>query len=398
MLDGSANETAINGRTMSVEDTDCGNSLGGSMDVKKMIGLIGAFYWVIMTVLIVPGAVVASFFTIMLPAMIIWLPLHNWIDHKLCRMVNDHWVSASHSFGLNVIEYGDDITQIANKRVLFMANHLGLIDHFVLMCAMYNKGTIAEKYLWVIYNIWKITPLGAMWLTHGNYFINGGAAQRERLLSQFREHLKNNYWKYDHRWLVIYPEGSRLFLIRESNARYAKKNGLKIFKNCALPRSSGVHAVFEVAGKRDDSIDKEMDVARCGLGGPVEYIVDCTLGYYKGDVPELGKYMTGDFPNNHSTVGIHYKIYPTKADWANEDKLREWLYDRFEEKDELLEYYYAKGEFPMNSNSPRRPIHFPFSRCVVVETFWIVLFYAHYYIWVKPFCLFIIRTVLSLFI
>lgn len=40
------------------------------------------------------------------------IPLHNWIDHKLCRMVNDHWVSASQSAGLNVIEYGDDISEV----------------------------------------------------------------------------------------------------------------------------------------------------------------------------------------------------------------------------------------------------------------------------------------------
>lgn len=63
------------------------------------------------------------------------------------------------------------------------------------------------QYLWVIFNIWKMTPLGAMWLTHGNYFINGGASKRERLLKQFREHLKDNYWKFDHRWIVMYPEG-----------------------------------------------------------------------------------------------------------------------------------------------------------------------------------------------
>uniref|UniRef100_A0A915A811 Phospholipid/glycerol acyltransferase domain-containing protein n=1 Tax=Parascaris univalens TaxID=6257 RepID=A0A915A811_PARUN len=398
MLDGSANETAIDGRTMSVEDAHCGSSLGGSMDVRKIIAFIGAFYWIVMTVLIVPGAVVASFFTIMLPAMLIWIPLHNWIDHKLCRMVNDHWVSASQSAGLNVIEYGDDISEIAEKRVLFLSNHLGLVDHFVLMCAMYNKGTIAEKYLWVIFNIWKMTPLGAMWLTHGNYFINGGASQRERLLKQFREHLKDNYWKFDHRWIVMYPEGSRLYLIRESNARYAKRIGEKVFRNCALPRSSGAHAVFEIAGKSYDNNNMELNLARCGLGGPVEYVVDCTLGYYKGDVPELGRYMTGEFPHKQSTVGVHYKIYPVKAEWSDEEKLRQWLYARYEEKDELLEYYYTKGTFPVNAKSRPRPLHFPFSRCVVVETFWILLFYAHYHIWVKPLCIFLLNIVLSVFI
>lgn len=36
----------------------------------------------------------------------------NWIDHKLCRMVNNHWVSAMQITGMNVVEYGDDITEV----------------------------------------------------------------------------------------------------------------------------------------------------------------------------------------------------------------------------------------------------------------------------------------------
>lgn len=57
-----------------------------------------------------------------------------------------------------------------------------------------------------------------------------------------------------------------------------------------------------------ESTDNELGLARCGLGGPIEYVVDCTLGYYKGDVPELGRYMTGEFPHKHSAVGVHYKV------------------------------------------------------------------------------------------
>ncbi|VDK74132.1 unnamed protein product [Anisakis simplex] len=140
------------------------------------------------------------------------------------------------------------------------------------------------------------------------------------------------------------------------------------------------------------------NVARCGLGGPIEYVVDATLGYYKGETPDLGRCMTGEFPHNHSTVGIHYKIYPTKAEWSDENKLKQWLYDRYEEKDDLLEYYYTKGTFPVSAKSLPRPVQFPFSRCVVVEMFWIVLFYAHYYAWIKPSFLFLMQSISSFFI
>lgn len=90
-------------------------------------------------------------------------------------MVNDHWVSALLNVGLNIVEFGDDISevnafffiflaafclfflsqnfvyweefQVANKRVLFLSNHLGLADHFIIMTALHNKGTVVEKVL-----------------------------------------------------------------------------------------------------------------------------------------------------------------------------------------------------------------------------------------------------------
>jgi 1-acyl-sn-glycerol-3-phosphate acyltransferase len=88
-------------------------------------------------------------------------------------MVNSHWTAAGAYMGLNVTEYGDDITEVADKRVLFLSNHLGLVDHFCLMSAFDNKKSLPGRYLWVIFNVWKHTPLGAMWQSHGNFFING---------------------------------------------------------------------------------------------------------------------------------------------------------------------------------------------------------------------------------
>lgn len=385
MLQSGAVQTGIDGATMHAEDAENGNTvLKGQMDVRKMLAMIGAFYWVIMTVIVVPGAVVATFLAVMLPALIISVPLHNWIDHKMCRMVNDHWVATTQSTGLNIVEYGDDISKIADKRVLLLSNHLGLMDHFVLMTAAYNRGTIAEKYLWVIFNIWKWTPLGLMWLSHGNYFINGGASKRERILKEFKVHLKNNYWKYEHGWIVMYPEGSRLFLIKESSARFATRLGLKPLQHCALPRTGAAHAILDLAGKASDD-DK---MARCGLGGPIDYVVDCTIGYRKGEVPNLVNYMTGEIPQDDFFIGAHYKIYPAQAEWSDEEKLKEWLYERYQEKDKLLDNFYKTDTFPTRP----RPIRFPLSRCVVVETFWTLLFYLHYWLWMKPLSLYLMNS------
>ncbi|MFH4976601.1 hypothetical protein AB6A40_003310 [Gnathostoma spinigerum] len=382
--------------TVSMEDNSTTNTTNGLMELKKVMALFGAVYWFIMTVFVVPMAVVASYLTILTPLRLINVKWHNAVEHRMCKMVNDHWASAAVCCGMNVIEYGDDINKISDARTLFLANHLGLLDHFVLMCAMSNKGLAAGRYLWVIFNIWKMTTLGVMWLVHGNFFINGGASRRKQVLEEFKVYLTNNYWKYDYRWIVMYPEGSRLYLIKESNAKYAAKTGQPIFKHCALPRSGAAHAVLDVAGKaRGIEEMGEGSLAVCGMGGPIEYVVDSTIGYKNGDVPSLMKAMLGEYPNNQSTISVYYRIYQTRPEWSEENVLRKWLCDRYAEKDKLLDYYYENGRFPTDRMHARR-LYFPLSQSIIAEMFWLGLYYIHHVLWIKLLTLYLFRLVTSL--
>lgn len=43
--------------------------------------------------------------------------------------------------------------------------------------------------------------------------------------------------------------GSRLYLIRDAEVKFAEKNGFKPFVHCAHPRTGAAHAVLDVAGK-----------------------------------------------------------------------------------------------------------------------------------------------------
>uniref|UniRef100_A0A915PUU7 Phospholipid/glycerol acyltransferase domain-containing protein n=1 Tax=Setaria digitata TaxID=48799 RepID=A0A915PUU7_9BILA len=361
MLRTGDSQVGLDGATVTAEDGFLSKVMISSLDVRKIIALIGALYWIIMTVFIVPGIIAATFLTVMIPALCISVSWFNWLDHKLCRMVNDHWSSAVQIAGVNITEYGDDISKLSEKRVLFLANHLGLADHFVIMAALRNKGSIVEKYLWVIYNIWKMTPLGVMWIIHGNYFVDGGAAKRNQMIEDFKIHLKRNYWKYDHRWIIMYPEGARLYRIKESNARYAAREGYKIYRHCALPRSGAAHAAIEVTAT--DNYGNNGDTENS-----LEYIVDCTLGYQNGDVPSIGSWLLGELPNGIPNVAIHYKIYEVKSEWKDENILRGWLYRIYEEKDELLEKYYKSGVFPMDSQCHPVMIRTSMSSCLLEDT------------------------------
>jgi hypothetical protein len=66
---------------------------------------------------------------------------------------------------------------------------------------------------------------------------------------------------------------------------------------------------------------------------PIEYIVDCTLGYPKGVLPGLGEAMLGEWPNDDSTVSIHYKVHKVDPEWSTDEMaLKEWLYEQYKVK------------------------------------------------------------------
>lgn len=45
--------------------------------------------------------------------------------------------------------------------------------------------------------------------------------------------------------------GARLYRIKESNARYAAREGYRIFRHCALPRTGAAHAAIEITTGTD---------------------------------------------------------------------------------------------------------------------------------------------------
>uniref|UniRef100_A0A915D3Z0 Acyltransferase C-terminal domain-containing protein n=1 Tax=Ditylenchus dipsaci TaxID=166011 RepID=A0A915D3Z0_9BILA len=197
-----------------------------------------------------------------------------------------------------------------------------------------------------------------MWTTHGNFFINGGAQRRHKVLEHFRSHLRSNYWKGDFGWIIMYPEGSRLFLIHEEEKNIVKK-------------SAAAFAVLKPA---------------------IEYIVDCTLGYATGIVPALGETMVGEWPNDDSTVQMHYTVHKVDPVWASdEDALKKWMYEQYKAKDALLDNFYRTGSFPGKG----RTMQFSTARSFMIQLFWIALFYFHYNIWLRPLANLAVQVVCS---
>lgn len=76
----------------------------------------------------------------------------------------------------------------------------------------------------------------------------------------------------------------------------------------------------------------------------IEYIVDCTLGYPRGKVPELGDAMLGEWPDADSTLAIHYSVHAVRREWVeDEETLKQWLYERYRIKVHIE--YLLSGNF-----------------------------------------------------
>lgn len=207
------------------------------------------------------------------------------------------------------------------------------------------------------------------------------------------------------RAVVLYPEGSRLFLVRESERKFAAKHGLAPFRHCVHPRAGAAHAVLLECGKslqggrRPNPVNSPWvaDETRTVHGQPpIEFVVDCTLGYPRGDVVDLGAAMVGEWPRGDTRVAVHYAVHRVRAEWQDEGKLKDWLYARYEQKvsrrrppplsialrlqDRLLDEFYRTGRFPGKA----RPVHFPLARSLLAELFWALVFYVHWSAWIRP--------------
>lgn len=137
-------------------------------------------------------------------------------------------------------------------------------------------------------------------------------------------------------WLILFPEGTTLSRngVNKSHAFAEKQTPvIRSPKNLLLPRSRGLRFSIEQ------------------LHNTVEYIYDVTIHY--SDIPD------GVYGEDHFTLRRMYlqSVYPSSigmywrrfriADipWQDESKFEKWIYDRWYEKDKLLQRYHETGHF-----------------------------------------------------
>jgi hypothetical protein len=126
---------------------------------QVVLQIIAAIYWFITTVIILPFVNVAYYYCLLKPLSYIrystnavsyhaCLPSYAHyvrIENQMARWTNQHWTATFAWYGLRVVESGDDVRLLSEQRCILMANHAGLIDHFVLMAALNDKGSVSGR-------------------------------------------------------------------------------------------------------------------------------------------------------------------------------------------------------------------------------------------------------------
>jgi len=222
--------------------------------------------------------------------------------------------------GTQIVVTGEDVPH--DENVLLIANHQDMPDILALMIFARGKRRLGDLKFFVKHALKWVPGVGwGMQFIGCPFLKRDWTADRERIRRTFDTLVRERIPV----WLVSFAEGTRGTPDKlRASADWALAQGLEATRHVLIPRSKGFAATIE------------------GLGSHLHAIYDVTIGYVDG-VPTLWQYITGSVKRIH----VHVRRFPIETLPQLEDELRDWLINRYREKDSLLEHYYAHGEFPI---------------------------------------------------
>ncbi|XP_064484689.1 acyl-CoA:lysophosphatidylglycerol acyltransferase 1-like isoform X2 [Ornithodoros turicata] len=267
-------------------------------------------------------------------------PLYWAIERQLFKLLLLMVSFWSWSAEYYVEEVGEDVSDCFNERSVVLVNHQSTADVPLLMASFQVKKSVTEHLMWIMDRLFKFTNFGAVSYTHGDFFITQGKDVRSNQLQKLRDHIFDVYIRRGLKWIVLFPEGGFLRKRIATSQRYAKANNYPILEHVTLPRTGALKVVLDTLSREN------LAKVTKGKEEPLKWIVDVTIGY-----PDYGKpldllIISGGF-RKPCTVHMHYRRFPVSdVPFDSQERLTKWLYDRWVEKEELLDELYRTGRFP----------------------------------------------------
>lgn len=225
-----------------------------------------------------------------------------------------------------------------------------------------------------------------------------GKHRRDQSLRELTSHLTQAYLPCERTWILLFPEGGFLHKRREVSTKFAMKNNLPVLQHTTIPRVGAVQNIVATIGPEKNKLlsNGNADVSStrscCSHVFPrltalfpadnnpadkcLKWIIDLTVAYPNGKPLDITNIFFASAPPCNTV--FHYRCYPVSevCSCSNQtvpsrtilsqlptdnEELKQWVYDRYIEKDAMLAKYYETGKFPDH----RRPGEFCQPRLVL---------------------------------
>lgn len=252
------------------------------------------------------------------------MPFSKAFYQKVISKVNSAWFLIAPFIlqkwsRITISATGDEVSSTTST--LFLMNHISNLDWLALISYGAHKGSpLPGSFKGISKSaIGKIPFIG--WILHLSDFIFLKRSWKE-------DHLRLNAGllnlaRYSENvcplWLLIFPEGTRQTEEKlKSSQKFSKENGKYVFKNLLYPRFKGFQGLIPI------------------MRSSIETIVDCTIVFEKASSvdPSLFDLFSG---RADSSVCFQFRTYRMDALKENPDALKEWLLERWIEKDAMIQ-------------------------------------------------------------
>jgi len=274
--------------------------------------------------LVVFGFVTLLLFNGLQTASLILVPFSRPAFRRINRWCAETWwgwcvVASKLVLGTRLVVTGEDLPVAENA--LLVANHQQMPDILALMILARPRKRLGDLKFFVKYALKWVPGLGWGLQFLGCPFLRRDWSSDRELIRRTFEAIVGEKIPL---WLVSFVEGTRSTPDKiDASAEWAAGRGIEPFRHVLTPRSKGF--VATVAGLRDH----------------LDAVYDITIGYEDG-IPTLWQYILGCVKRIH----VHTERFPMTSLPTSDEALRDWLFDRFRTKDELLDRFYATGSFP----------------------------------------------------
>jgi len=226
----------------------------------------------------------------------------------------------------NLKLYGDELNpKEKGESAIILCNHQVITDFLSLFAYAYNHDSLGKVKIYVKYEAIYLPFVNfTLWMLGFIFLKRNWKLDSTTIRSHFERINKDNIPI----WFCIYPEGTRFTKKKHENQlKFLQENNLPELKNLLHPKSKGMIAAIR------------------GLSEHCTAIYDVTILYEDGKLPMFFPIMKGLEKNN---IHFHMKRYDLKnINMMSDEELKQWLLDRFMEKDKLLEQGKKQNKFPM---------------------------------------------------